>query len=329
MIKSKKIYALGAASIAAFLVAGASSVSAQSTTLVATTISPPDNLWSLAGERFAENVAERTNGEVEIRWSYSGDLGGARETIEQLQFGTVDIVVQQIDQLSRYDDIASLGAYPYLIRDIDHFRAIFDETDVGDEFFDEVEERTGYRLIGAGFRGPRQTASARAFTNPEELEGLSIRVPEMDIYVDTWEALGASPTPMPSLEVYTALQQGIIEAAENPLEAHVRSRYYEAVPYIVETAHVNPFYSWIFWGERFDSLPEDVQQILREEGEEAMQWGTEQTLEMIDGYREQLEGEGAEFIQPDLASLREKLEPLTEKYAEYADWIERFQSAGN
>jgi TRAP-type transport system periplasmic protein len=302
---------------------------AQEIRLQGAVIFPPDNLWSLAGQRFAERVEERTDGRVVIEWAYGGALGNARETIEALSFGTADIVTQQIDQLNRYDPIAGLGAYPYMIRDIDHFRAVMYESDLGQDFFDEVEERTGYKLVGAGYRGPRETASRTAFQTPDDLRGLKIRVPEIEIYARTWEMLGASPVPMPSLEVYTALQQGIVDAVENPLEAHVRSRYYEAVPYVVLTGHVNPYYSFIFWGDRFNSLPEDVQQVLIEEGEEAMRWGTEQTLELIAEYEARLKEEGAEFVEPDREALQAALEPLLDEYAEYADWIQRFQQAGS
>ncbi|WP_420392955.1 TRAP transporter substrate-binding protein [Acuticoccus sp.] len=297
--------------------------------LQAATIAPPDNVWSKAGDRYAERVAERTNGEVTIDMSYSGSLGNAEETIEALKFGTIDIVIQEVGQLDNYDEIAGLGVYPYLIRDVDHFREVFKPGGVGEEFFAAVEERTGYKTVGAGFRGPRQMATNREVRTPDDLAGLKMRTPNQPIYRQTWDVLGASPVPMPSLEVYTALQQGIIDGAENPLEAQIRSKYYEAVPYVIMTAHVNPYYTFIFDAEKFNSLSEDVQQILIEEGRAAMDWGTEQILASLDDYEQLLKDNDITIIEPDREAFRAKLEPMKENFPEdIQEWIERIQAVG-
>ncbi|MCF3933431.1 TRAP transporter substrate-binding protein [Acuticoccus sp. M5D2P5] len=302
---------------------------AQDIRLQAATIAPPDNLWSKVGDRYAERVAERTNGEVEIDMSYSGSLGNAGETIEALQFGTVDIVIQEVGQLDSYDPLAGLGVYPYLVRDIDHFRQLFADGGVGEEFYDAIEERSGFKLIGAGYRGPREMASRREIKTPDDLAGLKMRVPNQQTYRATWDMLGASPTPMPSLEVYTAMQQGIIDAAENPLEAHLRSKYHEAVSYVIMTDHVNPYYTFIFDSANFRALPEDVQEILIEEGKAAMEWGTEQILAALPGYEETLKENGVTIVEPDRDAFRAKLEPLKDEYpADMQEWIERFQAVG-
>lgn len=327
MTLSSRILGTMAVALPAVLLAGLAS--AQEIRLQAATIAPPDNVWAKVGDRYAERVAERTNGRVEIDMSYSGALGNAEETIEGLKFGTTDIVIQEISQLDGYDPLAGLGAYPYLIRDIDHFREIFAEGGVGQEFYDEIEARTGYKTIGAGFRGSREMASRREINTPDDLAGLKMRVPNQQTYRLTWDTLGASPVPMPSLEVYTAMQQGIIDAAENPLEAQLRSKYNEAVPYVIMTDHVNPYYTFIFDADKFNSLPEDVQTVLVEEGRAAMDWGTEQILEAIPGYKQTLIDSGATIVEPDKAAFRAKLEPMKAEYApDIQEWIERFQGVG-
>lgn len=306
------------------------SAHAETIRLQAATIAPPDNLWSKVGDRYAEAVKERTNGEVIIDMSYSGALGNAAETIEALRFGTVNIVIQEVSQLDVYDPLAGLGAYPYLIRNVDHFRAVMAEGGVGQDYYDELEKRTGHKLVGAGFRGSREMASRREVKTPEGLAGLKMRVPNQHTYRLTWETLGASPVPMSSLEVYTSLQQGVIDGAENPLEAHLRSKYYEAVPYVILTHHVNPYYTFIFDSEHFRGLPEDVQQVLIEEGEAAMAWGTEQILSALPEYEKTLTENGATIVEPDREAFRKKLEPMKEKYPQdIQEWIDRFQSVGN
>lgn len=318
--------ALVAGALAVPAVAGAQ---AEPIRLIAATIAPPDNIWAKVGDRFAAAVAERTGGEVQIKMTYSGALGKAAETIEALKLNTINIVIQEVGHLDVYDALAGLGSYPYLIRDIDHFRLVMDETDIGHDFHDEIEKRTGFKLIGAGFRGPREMASRRPVKTPDDLAGLKMRVPTQKMFRMTWSTLGASPVPMSSLEVYTAMQQGIIDAAENPLEAHVRSKYHEAVPYVIMTSHVNAYYTFIMDSGFFHSLPEEVQTVLQEEGEKAMRWGTEEVVGMIDGFRQTLEEGGATIVEPDRAAFREKLVPMKEEFpADFQEWIDRFQGAG-
>lgn len=297
--------------------------------LQAATIAPPDNIWSKVGDRYAEAVKKRTNGEVVIDMSYSGTLGNAAETIEALQFGTTNIVIQEVGQLDGYEALAGLGSYPYLIRDYDHFKTVMKPGGVGQAFHDELEKRSGFKLIGAGFRGAREMATRRKVETPDDLKGLKMRVPNQQIFRATWETLGASPTPMPSLEVYTALQQGIIDGAENPLEAQIRSKYYEAVPFVIKTGHVNAYYTFIFDSDYFRGLPEETQKILVEEGEKAMQWGSEEILKLLDTYEDSLKKQGVTIVEPDVAAFRAKLEPMKKQFpADFQEWIEKFQNAG-
>jgi tripartite ATP-independent transporter DctP family solute receptor len=300
-------------------------VAIEKRTLQMSTISPPDNLWSQAGARYADAVKKRTGGNVTIEIAYSGSTGTARETIEALQIGTNDIVIQTIARLGVYDPLPGIAAYPYLIRDIDHFENIY-YGPVGKEFFAEVEKRTGFHVIGAGYRGAREMASKKKIVTPDDLKGLKIRVPNTKLYRRTWEVLGANPVPMPSLEVYTSLQQGIIDACENPLEAHIRSKYYEAAKYVIMTSHVRAFYTFIFWGKTFNSLSPELQKILTEEGQNAMQWGTEETLKRIKGFEKTLKDRGAEFVYPDVAAFRSKLKPMKNDFPELAEWIDKFDS---
>jgi tripartite ATP-independent transporter DctP family solute receptor len=287
------------------------------------TISPPDNLWSRAGARYAEAVEQRTGGKVKVKIAYSGSTGTARETVEALQIGTTHIVIQEINRVGVYDPLPDIAAYPYLVRDLDHFKRVF-YGPLGKEFYKEIEKRTKYHLVGAGYRGSREMASRKPIRTPADLKGMKIRVPEEKIFRLTWQILGASPVPMPSLEVYTALQQGIIDACENPLEAHVRSKYYEAVPYVIQTGHVTAVYTFIFWGPTMKSFSPELQKILQEEGEKAMAWGTEETVKLIDQYEQTLKAKGAKFIKPDVEAFRKGVGPLKNHFPELAEWVDKF-----
>lgn len=319
-LETKTVLTLGmTASLLAFT---QSALAIEQETLQLATIASSDNLWFEVADRFAEGVAERTDGNVTIEIAHSGTTGSVRESIEALQFGANDIVQTVIASLEPYDGIAAIESYPYLFRDADHFQNVF-AGDIGDELYEEISDKTGFTLIGAGYRGARQMASTKPVESVDDLNGLKMRVPEIPIFRKTWEHLGASPVPMTSSEVYTGLQQGIIDGVENPLEAHLRSRYYEAADYVIMTDHVYSAYTFVFDNNRYDSFSPELQQILSEEGKKAMEWGTQESLKQIAEYEEELESHDVTIMRPNLDEFRARIEPLIEEFPDLAPWVKR------
>lgn len=295
------------------------------TTLQLASIETPQTVWGQAAQRFADGVAEASGGDLQIQLALSGSTGSPRETLEALTIGTNDIVMTVVASLNTYDEIAAIESYPYLFRDAEHFDKVFNGP-VGEELFAEISDRTGFRLIGAGMRGAREMASKRAINSVEDLAGLKIRVPNIDIFAATWSTLGASPTPMSSNEVYSGLQSGIIDAVENPLSAHLRSKYYEAADYVIMTDHVYGAYTLIFDEARFSNLTEDQQRIVLEEGREAMAWGSAQELAQDSKDLEQLKSFGVTVLEPDLTPFREKAAAVADQFPDLKPWVEKIQA---
>lgn len=317
----KKVVLGGAVAVAPILAGPASA----ETVLQLASVESPQTIWGQAAQRFADGVAEASGGDLKIELAMSSSTGSVRETLEALTIGTNDIVLTIISSLNAYDPLPAIESYPYLIRDSEHFDKVFNGP-VGAELYDEVASRTGFRMVGAGARGAREMASKKAINSVEDLAGLKIRVPNIEIFRATWEALGASPTPMSSKEVYTGLQSGIIDAAENPLSAHLRSKYYEAAEYVIMTDHVYGAYTLIFDDARFQSLSAEEQAIIMEEGREALSWGTEQEIALAAELRAKLEGFGATFIDPDLEPFRAKVAPMLANFPDLAPWVEKIQA---
>jgi TRAP-type transport system periplasmic protein len=286
---------------------------------------PEGNIWNQTTERFAAAITERTGGKVTVSIAAGGTTGSWEESIEALQIGTNDVVLESIGTLDRYDPLPGVEAFPYLIRDLDHFRAVY-YGPVGEAFSDEVAERTGFKIVGAGYRGARKLSANRAVESVEDLAGLRLRVPPLRMYTRTWELLGASAVPMPATEIFTALQQGVIDGQENPLEFIHSFRFYEVQSHVMDTDHVIGAMTFIFDKARFDSFSPELQEILIEEGRNAMLWGTEQMVEREGEYRRMLEAEGVTLISPDLAPFREALVPIREEFPGLAEWVERFEA---
>lgn len=327
MIKYVKKTAIGSILSCAVLMGAATGTAyaVESVTLQMATISTPDNVWYKAAQKYAEGVASRTNGKVKIQIAHSSMTGTIRETVEGLKIGTNDIVETIISSLEPYDKLAAIESYPYLIRDEAHFDSVFHGA-VGRELYDAIGKNAGFKLIGAGFRGAREMASKKPVNSVQDLAGIKMRVPEIPIFRMTWKSLGASPIPMSTKEVYTGLQEGIIDACENPLEAHMRSRYYEAAKYVVLTSHVYGAYTFIYDAERFKSFSPELQTILQEEGEKAMRWGGDQTKAEIEGFKAELRKRGVTILSPELGPFRAKTAAMANEFPDLKPWIEKISA---
>ncbi len=194
---------------------------------------------TVAGEKFAKLVGERTGGKVKITYFGSGQIGGEREMVEGAQLGSIGMVITGVTGHRIYDAFF----LPYVFRDRDHMWKVLNGP-IGEEWNRTMIKERGLRVLGYGYRGPRQlTTSKVKATKAADLKGLKIRVPEIAPMVATWRALGAAPTPMAWPEVFTALQTGTIEGQENPLENINSSKLWEVQKYLHMTNHVRV--AWI------------------------------------------------------------------------------------
>ena len=317
--------ALGAVAAMALSTLGLVGPAAAQTTLQLASLETPQTVWGQVAQRFADGVETASGGDLKIELALSGSTGSVRESLEALTIGANDVVMTVVAALNRYDALAGVESYPYLIRDEAHFSAVYNG-EIGRELFDALAQRTGFRLVGAGSRGARQMASKRPVTGLDGLAGLKIRVPGLAVFRATWETLGAAPTPMSSKEVYTGLQSGIIDAVENPLSAHLRSKYHEAAEYVILTSHVYGAYTFVFDDARFQALSAAQRAILEAEAKKAMEWGTAQARAQEAALRAELEGHGVTFIAPDLGPLRDKLAPMAAQFPDLAPWVARIQA---
>jgi tripartite ATP-independent transporter DctP family solute receptor len=286
----------------------------------------PGNIWFETAAAYAQAVTERSGGHIRIDIAHSGATGDWPASIEGLLIGTNDIVLQSIGTLDRYNTIAGIEAYPYLVRDVAHFRSVYYGA-AGGGLFDEIAAKTRFRIIGAGYRGARQLTSNKRVDRVEDLRGLKLRVPPLRMYRLTWEFLGASPVPMGVAELFTSLQQGVVDGQENPLEVIESMKFNEVQRYVIETSHVIGAMTWIFSEARFRSLPEATRTILKEEGEKAMLAATDRMVALEGELKARLQQRGMTFVPVDLAPFRARLAPMTREFPELASWVQRIQGA--
>ena len=287
-----------------------------------------DSLQSRAAQQLAERVSDLTDGAVTIEIFPSSHLGSWEEMQEGLEIGSVDIVIESLGSLERYTNLAAIEGIPFLYNDAAHFFEVWDG-EMADEILDAVREDSGFQLLGAMYRGGRQVNSTRPIAELDDLAGLKLRVPNQQTYIETWQELGASPTPLAFSEVFSGLEQGAIEGQENPIDVVRYSSFYEVAKYVTETNHLYGNYHFQFWGDSFDALPEDVRSALETSIDEVSATYRDESLQEAIDNKTFLKKAGVEFFEIDLDEWREPVSGLVQEAdPTVRDWAERIIAIG-
>lgn len=281
---------------------------------------------------FARLVEERTGGRVRVQVYPAGQLGpGEREEIEALQLGGIDLVVTGTAVMANFLQDFAVMDLPFIFRDYRHVDAVLDGP-VGQQLLDRLNRAglniTGLALWEQGFR--YLTNNKRPIRSPEDVRGLKIRVQENPIHVDSFNALGASATPMAWGEVYTALQQGVIDGQENPIPVLTSHKIYEVQRYLAMTGHFYAPAIIIINTQRFQSLPPDVREALVQSAREVSGWERQLARRMESEQVDELIRLGMQVTYPDKAAFQKAMQPVYNKYRpRFGELIDLIMRAGS
>ncbi|RKM62786.1 TRAP transporter substrate-binding protein [Butyrivibrio sp. XB500-5] len=192
---------------------------------------------TLGGEKFADLVYERTNGRIKIQIKYGAELGSEAEAINQMKYGGIAFARVSVSQLAEKIPEMNVLLLPYLYDDSAHMWRVL-EGEIGDEFLKKTEN---YNLVGLSWydAGARNFYSAdKPITSVEDCAGMNIRVQESAIMADMISALGANPIEVVYSDVYSALEQGIVDAAENNWPSYESMNHYKVAKYYTIDEHV-------------------------------------------------------------------------------------------
>lgn len=185
----------------------------------------------------AEEIKKRSNGKFDIQVFPASTLGKETDINQGLQLGTVDMIISGPSFAARSYPRFGIAYYPFIFRDGEHLLA-FAKSGVFKEMVDEFRAKTGIQVTAYTYYGARHTTAQKAFTTCEGMKGIKIRVPDVPAYTATPKACGANPTPIAFAEVYLALQNGTVEAQENPLTTIEAKKFYEVQKAIMLTGHI-------------------------------------------------------------------------------------------
>src|SRR5690554_709126 len=216
-----------------------------------------------AALRFKEEVEEKSEGRIQINVLPAAQVGGDVEIIEQIQMGLVDIGIPPTATLGNFEPRMQILDLPFLLPDYDAMVQVLDG-DVGREILDTLSEHNMHAVNfwGAGFR--HMTNNDRPIEGPEDLEGIRMRTMQAPIVISTYQNFGANATAMAFTEVYNGLQQGVVSGQENPFANIYTMRFHEVQDYLTLTNHAYHAYATVVNQDSWDSLPEDLQEIMTE-----------------------------------------------------------------
>ncbi|WP_099867904.1 TRAP transporter substrate-binding protein [Pararhizobium haloflavum] len=277
--------------------------SAQELTLKLGHLANEQNSWHKASVKFGEELSALTDGRIAVEVFPNDSLGREMDLINGMQLGTVEMTITG-ESLQNWAPMAALLAVPYAYQSLEQMDEIA-SGEIGDQIEAQVIEQAQVRPIAYFARGPRNLTANRAITTPEELDGLRMRVPNVPLFVDTWSALGAAPTPMAFSEVFTSLQNGTIDAQENPLALIQSASFNEVQTHVNLTEHVR---SWIYLTiseQVWNQLSEEDQGHVMTAAAAAQEFEREQFLADEQAIREDLEAKGMTFTEVDTAAFAE------------------------
>ncbi len=268
--------------------------------------SEPYHTWAVwAGEE----LAKRTDGRYDIEVFPASSLGKEVDINEGLGLGTVDIIYTgQLFAGRAYGPIA-IGGSPYMFRDYAHWDA-YRNSELFGELSQGYLDATGNHIVSLTYYGERHVTSNKPIETPEDMQGLKIRVPNAPLYMMFPKATGANPTPIAFAEVYLALQQGTVDAQENPLPTIQAKKFYEVQDYINLTGHITDALLTIVGGPTWESMDEADRKILVEVLQEAAENCTQAIIDKENELADWFRNEGTTTVlEVDRGPFREATMP--------------------
>lgn len=334
----KKIFALALAIAMTFALAAcgssgssSSAVSGSSTetmTLRFATDSSEDYVSTKQIKQFAEEVNQKTDGRIKVEVYAGAQLGDEKSCVEQVQMGSLDFTKSSMGALTSFNDQLTVLSMPYLFKSEDHLWAVMD-SQIGQDLLDSMESSgmVGLCWLDAG---SRCFYSTKPLNGPESFKGLKVRVMESAIYTDMIDCLGGSPIAMAGSDVYSALQTGVVDAAENNIPRIIDMSHNELCNFLILDRHNIMPEMVMISKTTWDKLDPADQAIIQQCADDLQ---TNMITAWTDTENEALQtlkDGGMTVVDPDeatIAAFREAMQPVYDKYgAKYATLIKEIEN---
>jgi len=276
----------------------------------------------------AQPMAEAINNAqvgLDVRVFTNGQLGTPQELVEQLAIGEAQLTVAAASDLGAFYEPIAVMDVSYFFKDYDDIMQ-FAQSDVGKKMYDEVVDKARIRVVGTWLYGTRHLTANRKVVSPDQMSGLKIRTPGAAVMMDNIRSMGGSATPMAFGEVYLGLQQGTIDAQENPLPTIKNMKFYEQQEYLMLTSHlVMPSFTLVseyFW----ETLNDEQKAVFEKAGADTAaaisQCIMDEEQKILDEWRAD---NAIEIVDVDVAPFREASIEFYKAKSETAPWGEVYR----
>lgn len=265
---------------------------------------------------FKNIVEEKTGGRVQIQIFPNNTLGSDPEVAEMLQTGSVEAALIPTAKLSGFHAPLQVLDLPFVFPTREACYGTLDNEEFKEMLFTPMED-IGFKGINFWESGFKQFTANKPLAKPEDFAGLKFRTMESPLIISQFEALNASPVPIDFGETYNSLQQGVVDGEENPLVSIVNMKFYEVQTNTIISNHAYLAYALLFSKSYWDTLPEDIQQVIIEAADEAVQSERQMTIDDEAGYIKTIEDSGCTvtyLTDDEIAALSEVMMPVHEEY---------------
>jgi tripartite ATP-independent transporter DctP family solute receptor len=250
----------------------------------------------------AAEIKKRTNGKFDIEVFPASTLGKETDINQGLTLGTVDMIISGPSFAARSYPRLGIAYYPFIFRDADHLLA-YSKSPIFAEMVEAFRQKSGIQILAYTYYGARQTTAQKPFTECAGMKGLKIRVPDVPAYMATPKACGANPTPIAFAEVYLALQNGTVDAQENPLTTIEAKKFYEVQKAIMMTAHIVDGLTTQVAPHVWNKLTDSEKQIFTEVAREAAARATADIKKRESELSDEFKKKGLQIVQVDRKSF--------------------------
>lgn len=288
------------------------SVSAQ--TILRSSDTHPDGYPTVEGvKHFGDLFNKATDGRYAVEVFHSSQLGEEKDTIEQTRFGVIDLNRISIGSFGTQVPELTVMQLPFVFRSVDHMHNVVDG-EIGDEILSKFED---HGMIGLAY----YDGGARSFYNTkhpattlEDFKGLKFRVQQSDIFIDMVEAIGANATPMPYGEVYSGLETGVLDGAENNLPSYDTAGHFEVAKYFTVNEHLILPEVLVMAKSSWDKLTPEDQTAIRKAAKDSVAKQRELWAAKEVESRKKVEAAGSQFVEVDKQPFIDAMKPVYEKH---------------
>ncbi len=274
---------------------------------------PKDSIFDKAIERASAEIEKTTEGRYGLAVFPASSLGSEEAINDALALGSIDMIYTGPAFMAQSVPEVSISDYPYVFRDFDHWKAFW-QSDLLKGMMEKYTAATGNIFVASTYYGEREVTSNKPILKPDDMKGLKIRVPNAPAYLMFPKAVGANPTPMAFAEVYLGLQQGAVDAQENPLPTIQSAQFYEVQSDISLTGHITATLVTLMSGDTAAKIPEADRKAIDTALRNAAEWCTGEVRNNEAALVDFFKGKGVKVHEVDRQPFIDAVKPYLTDY---------------